>query len=394
MFTNTRTAAPGATQSAQDQPELPTEDEASYSTSESPEGSRKNRGLLHVPSRSSSQKIQPSPTSTGLSGATVSDPTDSIGGQSKESKGSTMGRRRNGSAASSKRSGTSPGVTQGNVAKVNTTTTQSAPMQKPKKSRGFLGFLNCCGMPDNANGVDSDEVPLPVKKVSKVTSQASPTSSKPESIPLQAGPSRTTAPLTEKDTIRQSEAVQSLTTDQEDVSQSAPRSKPGNIQGTLDRKASSKDIRNQPLPALPQEDKAPRNQSIPSNPSVVVLAPTPVRPMQEDSVPPPPQVRDQENALKDTVMTDAPPISTGETKAVSVEHRDTQSNASTLPPPPPLPMPEPVKEATNTSHEPTAADPAEEKQQWLLPPIEPRFQGKKCLVLDLDETLVHSSFKV
>jgi RNA polymerase II subunit A small phosphatase-like protein len=30
----------------------------------------------------------------------------------------------------------------------------------------------------------------------------------------------------------------------------------------------------------------------------------------------------------------------------------------------------------------------------LLPPIAPRFQGKKCLVLDLDETLVHSSFKV
>jgi RNA polymerase II subunit A small phosphatase-like protein len=41
-----------------------------------------------------------------------------------------------------------------------------------------------------------------------------------------------------------------------------------------------------------------------------------------------------------------------------------------------------------------APEPAEQKQQWLLPPIAPRFQGKKCLVLDLDETLVHSSFKV
>ncbi|KAJ3145429.1 hypothetical protein HDU86_000915 [Geranomyces michiganensis] len=29
----------------------------------------------------------------------------------------------------------------------------------------------------------------------------------------------------------------------------------------------------------------------------------------------------------------------------------------------------------------------------LLPPLEPGDQGKKCLVLDLDETLVHSSFK-
>jgi RNA polymerase II subunit A small phosphatase-like protein len=47
-----------------------------------------------------------------------------------------------------------------------------------------------------------------------------------------------------------------------------------------------------------------------------------------------------------------------------------------LPPPPPLP---------NSTAEP---------QQWLLPPLQPRFKGKKCLVLDLDETLVHSSFKV
>jgi len=35
-----------------------------------------------------------------------------------------------------------------------------------------------------------------------------------------------------------------------------------------------------------------------------------------------------------------------------------------------------------------------EKQDWLLPTLAPEFKGKKCLVLDLDETLVHSSFKV
>ncbi len=31
--------------------------------------------------------------------------------------------------------------------------------------------------------------------------------------------------------------------------------------------------------------------------------------------------------------------------------------------------------------------------EGLLPPIQPHFVGRKCLVLDLDETLVHSSFK-
>ncbi|KAF8539398.1 HAD-like domain-containing protein [Trichophaea hybrida] len=35
-----------------------------------------------------------------------------------------------------------------------------------------------------------------------------------------------------------------------------------------------------------------------------------------------------------------------------------------------------------------------DRQQWLLPPLRPEFEGKKCLVLDLDETLVHSSFKL
>jgi carboxy-terminal domain RNA polymerase II polypeptide A small phosphatase len=30
----------------------------------------------------------------------------------------------------------------------------------------------------------------------------------------------------------------------------------------------------------------------------------------------------------------------------------------------------------------------------LLPPIAPEHVGRKCLVLDLDETLVHSSFRV
>ncbi|CAA90489.1 NLI interacting factor family phosphatase [Schizosaccharomyces pombe] len=30
---------------------------------------------------------------------------------------------------------------------------------------------------------------------------------------------------------------------------------------------------------------------------------------------------------------------------------------------------------------------------WLLPPIAKEDEGKKCLILDLDETLVHSSFK-
>ncbi|KAF4963931.1 hypothetical protein FZEAL_10901, partial [Fusarium zealandicum] len=37
---------------------------------------------------------------------------------------------------------------------------------------------------------------------------------------------------------------------------------------------------------------------------------------------------------------------------------------------------------------------APEPQKWLLPPLATEHKGRKCLVLDLDETLVHSSFKI
>jgi RNA polymerase II subunit A small phosphatase-like protein len=53
-----------------------------------------------------------------------------------------------------------------------------------------------------------------------------------------------------------------------------------------------------------------------------------------------------------------------------------------LPPPPPPPAPE------------VAIASEGEQQQWLLPPAQPHLSNRKCLVLDLDETLVHSSFKV
>lgn len=46
-----------------------------------------------------------------------------------------------------------------------------------------------------------------------------------------------------------------------------------------------------------------------------------------------------------------------------------------------IPPPEPVVESPETEH------------RWLLDPIGADHTGRKCLVLDLDETLVHSSFK-
>lgn len=395
-YTNNTIAASGVTQSAQDAPGLPADDEAWYSTTESPEVPNKKRGLLRVPSRSSSQKIQPSPTSTGLSGATVSDPTDSIGGRSKESKSSIMGRRRNGSTASSKRSGTSPEAMQASIGNTTAVHAQPPPGQKPKKSRGFLAFLNCCSVPDNANGVDSDEPPLPMKKVSKLSSQTTQlTSSKPDPSIVPAS-SRSTVPVTEKEDLKQFEPVLPSVPDQES-SKVPPRGRQDNPQAALERKASAKGVRNQPLPPVPQDvEKLPTDQETALSPSVAVVTPTSGPSQPDDAPSAESQAQSQDTPSPDTLMPDAPPPPVEEKKATSADQPEVNSNVSPLPlpPPPPVPIPEPIKPLTSLPENPTAAPPAEEKQQWLLPPIEARFKGKKCLVLDLDETLVHSSFKV
>jgi RNA polymerase II subunit A small phosphatase-like protein len=60
-----------------------------------------------------------------------------------------------------------------------------------------------------------------------------------------------------------------------------------------------------------------------------------------------------------------------------------------------LPPPPPLDERQHAIQKQTSElSDVSEPQKYLLGPIEPRFKGKKCLVLDLDETLVHSSFKV
>ncbi|KKF95774.1 Phosphatase PSR1 [Ceratocystis platani] len=66
---------------------------------------------------------------------------------------------------------------------------------------------------------------------------------------------------------------------------------------------------------------------------------------------------------------------------------DLQNGTDVLPEaPPPPPAPAPFSNADGES--------PDEAPRVLLPEISPAHKGRKCLVLDLDETLVHSSFKI
>ena len=103
------------------------------------------------------------------------------------------------------------------------------------------------------------------------------------------------------------------------------------------------------------------------------------------------QTEEQKQIDDDIEMKDVP-LSTND---VHQEGEDQSSDAQAEHPKVDLPPPPPLVERQHAVQSQTAdASEASEPQKYLLGPIAPRFQGKKCLVLDLDETLVHSSFKV
>jgi RNA polymerase II subunit A small phosphatase-like protein len=344
---------------------------------EGPVAPKKNRGLLHVPSRSSSHKIQPSPTSTGLSGVTISDPRESIGGRSKESKGSILGRRRNGSTTSSKMSITPPGPADGLVGSTNPIVASGAVSKQPKK-KGFLSFL-CCGVPDSANALDPGASTAPANRITKVPSGRPTTASRPDQQMLTGQSNIPAQPETEKDAL-----LQDNSPEPEAISESKeiPGTDPEPVAHLTsvangDLKRTSSNSRDQPLPNLPKDETNAAHAG-PSNQTVMAQSNS----TEVDEIPE--VAKDAEGDVK---MNDSDPLAE-EGEYLAATRREEGTNLQVLPPPPPVPQQPP-----NPNEVVTPPEAAEQKQQWLLPPIAPRFQGKKCLVLDLDETLVHSSFK-
>ncbi|KAH9893052.1 NIF-domain-containing protein [Xylariomycetidae sp. FL2044] len=322
----------------------------------------KGRTLLNVPSRSSSQKIQPSPAGTGLSGATASDPRDSIGGHSKESRHSVLGRRRNGSASSNR-----------SAAATNPTTTPStsqpnSPAGAPQKRKkgGLLSLLGCCVVPGHANTLEPDDN-LPSHKLDKI-------------------PQR---PLTSsRRTITPSEQTSGSKTQLSEKKE--PHQQPGTAQDTSKSSKLASPATAQDQSPVPDRDSESKQTTLAgaSGPSITVNAPLAENPEVEESPAEPVPTKDVDG---DVNMPDAETVTNQRTTPAAAAAAEEQYPKPVPPPPPgPIPVPNPLPAAQEDNS--VATD--ESQQRFLLPPIEPRFKGKKCLVLDLDETLVHSSFKI
>lgn len=226
--------------------------------------------------------------------------------------------------------------------------------KKPRS--GFLAFLNCCS-PSETSQDAKDEQPIPAKKTTVPPTQTKasrPIDQQPATVEKESEP----APLSEK--VDGHPADEEEKTDQIEAGSIDAQARPH--EEVLDEKVVKDDIT-----PVAQTQKSPEVDSA-EEPRVIYT------PFDQD-----------------TDMTDAPPlVATQESKVVDepVQPADVQPQM-TLPPPPPLSQ---RQEQVGTV--PPVPDAPPEKQNWLLPPAQPPLKGRKCLILDLDETLVHSSFKI
>ena len=296
-----------------------------------------------------------------------------------------------------------------------------------KKKRGFSRFisvLNCCSATESADSVDTDGPLVPAKvaasppgagRLSIGEKQGAVANNKPDANAPDSSVTDSKEPLdelareTEKTEMgadtQQAEAVEHVAApERTEAERRADESVPEA------REEVSRDDRlpEDSLPPLheaaivPEQAMDGQGTSPTSDVKVVVQAPTPVVP-PPDQVPSPVEQPVEQPELplagadKDVEMTDAPPPASDDVAKESIPEEITPKTDELPPPPPP-----PTTADSSLSSQPRSSFresplgsvPGGEQQQWLLPPLQSHFRGRKCLVLDLDETLVHSSFKV
>ncbi|KAK4502745.1 hypothetical protein PRZ48_006171 [Zasmidium cellare] len=284
----------------------------------------------------------------------------------------------------------------------------SAEQERPKKKGGLLAFLNCCGSSDNVQETSQQDPAQPAKPASKTQ----PTRAQQPRNPQNVGTADTSTTQDSKEVIdeKSTQKANGSKIEGADPEKSQPsdgavdKLEPNHPSGSLPNATADSSQTAEASSGLPNiVTSGPSDGPVdtnPANPSVQVQAPTPTVPQQEDQ-PIFDRTPEQKQLDEDIEMSDKLPLTEKEAQHIDEEHQhageDSQQGYSTssLPPPPPLPQSHQGSgDSTGASHDTSLVSTPEQSGKWLLPPVRPELRGRKCLVLDLDETLVHSSFKI
>lgn len=271
-----------------------------------------------------------------------------------------------------------------------TTPESGSPRALTEKRKGppkFLSFL-CCG----SKATEDDESLAAKPITARPERDSAPSPQKPEASTADSSTAGSKEPMNEKS------ATTSPPADNPESSSATPAI-------AIDRTPSNREKTQPPLPGQPGALDTDVPATTAAAPQIELIAPTPVSP---DEVTPAEEqlihdrTPEQEQRDTDIEMTDSGPnvpISPNdvqhneEQQGESGEplHKDASQVTVDLPPPPPLEQRQ--QEVVRQIEHPETAG-RHENTKWLLPVMRPEHKGRKCLVLDLDETLVHSSFKV
>ncbi|KAF4550692.1 Phosphatase-like protein [Elsinoe fawcettii] len=309
-------------------------------------------------------------SSTGLSGATASDPNDSIARRGSK----RSARRRAGSTASSRKSQNAGRMDKNKDSQMETQSRGSAPRVK-KKSKGLFSFLCCGGSGDDNNDISMQDAPQAAKPANQ---------SQTAKVPSSKGATNSTG--AEAGAVRQG--------DDKNAPADTPTSP--NADSTPDKTGPTNgpNARSEPLSvntAGAAATGAGAGSMLNTPPDVTVQAPTPVSREEQliaDRTP------EQQARDTDIEMTDVGPNVPLSANDVPTSGDQTDKNSSRVDIPPPPPLEERQAQVTAPQSQESLRQPSPSGQKWLLPPMRPEHKGRKCLILDLDETLVHSSFKI
>lgn len=367
-----------------------------------------------IPFRSSSQSNLQSSSVSPVTGQ----PSDEVKNPPLESKGNAAVGSRGGSIASSRHSRkvkkSPPNSASAAPADPNN---QDPPATEKPKKKGFskiLSFFVCCVAPENANAADSGDQTVPARKTkvlqqmrgSQATPVVKPSASAADSSTGESkevvsegigGPPylehipaakpkmqpQLEVPPAEKNTLHD-DTLQNLNEKEEIVNTGTGTQMLSSLQNPNNSKVRDESP-SQIQPIIP-------NTIATAEPLQPPKAPLIDENVAQQDIATNDGTAKQKQRDSDIEMVDAPPVVSVPNEQPRLPQAREESQQTNLPPPPPRnPQNQGIVGIGRSTSNATTSN---EKQQSLLPPLQPRFKGKKCLVLDLDETLVHSSFKV